>query len=68
MHPCDLLRGEYEERGQTAAFTRSDDQKWYYLNKQRTNEVTLIKIWNNQNGSAIVRRFQEVYLYVRYLS
>jgi len=44
MHPCDLLRVENEERGQTATFTYSDDQKWYYLDKQKTNEVTVIKI------------------------
>lgn len=48
MYPCDLLKQDYEERGQTATFTYSDQQKWYYLDKQKTNEVTVIKIWDNK--------------------
>ncbi|KAH7303236.1 O-methyltransferase-domain-containing protein [Stachybotrys elegans] len=49
MYPCDLLRGENEFRGQTATFTHSANQKWYYLDKQRTNEVTVIKIWDSNS-------------------
>lgn len=48
MHPCDLLKDKYEVRGQTATFTYSDKHKWYYLDKQQTNEVTLIKIWDSK--------------------
>ncbi|RYP04561.1 hypothetical protein DL764_004369 [Monosporascus ibericus] len=48
MYPCDLLKGEYEERGQTATFTYSDQHKWYYLDRQETNEVTIIKIWDSR--------------------
>jgi hypothetical protein len=53
MYPCDLLRGEYEERGQTATFTQSDEHRWYYMEKQRTNEVTVIKIWDNGTDGGI---------------
>ncbi|RMZ66208.1 O-methyltransferase family 2 [Pyrenophora seminiperda CCB06] len=53
MLPCDLLRGISEERGQTATFTHSDRQKWYYLDKQCPHEVTVIKIWDsNTNGTS----------------
>jgi hypothetical protein len=52
MHPCDLLRGEFEERGQTATFTHTEDQKWFYLDKQTTSEVTLVKIWDNKPDSS----------------
>ncbi|KAI1778790.1 S-adenosyl-L-methionine-dependent methyltransferase [Hypoxylon cercidicola] len=48
MHPCDLLKEKDEERGQTATFTSSEEQKWYYLDKQKTNEVTVIKIWDSK--------------------
>lgn len=47
MFPCDLLKGEFEERGQTATFVNSAGHKWYYLDKHLTNEITMIKIWDN---------------------
>lgn len=47
MHACDLLKGSNEERGQTATFTHSEKQKWYYLDHQETAEVTVIKIWDS---------------------
>jgi hypothetical protein len=47
--PCDLLKDTFEERGQTATFTYSKQQKWYYLDKQRTDEVTVVKIWDSKN-------------------
>lgn len=49
MYVCDLFSGKYEERGQTATFTHSDQQKWYYLDQQETNEVTVIKIWDSSS-------------------
>ncbi|KAJ4390993.1 hypothetical protein N0V93_004592 [Gnomoniopsis smithogilvyi] len=48
MHICDLLKDKYEVRGQTTTFTYSDKHSWYYLPEQRTNEVTVIKIWDNK--------------------
>jgi hypothetical protein len=48
MYPCDLLRHEDEERGQTATFTYRDEHEWYYLNKQLNSEVTVIKIWDSK--------------------
>ncbi|OTB04090.1 hypothetical protein M426DRAFT_321185 [Hypoxylon sp. CI-4A] len=55
MQPCNLLNEDDEERGQTATFTYSKDQKWYYLDKQKTNEVTVIKIWDSRTDG--VSRF-----------
>lgn len=52
MFPCDLLKGENEERGQTATFTHSDGQKWYYLDKQTSSEVTVLKIWDSAKSVA----------------
>ncbi|KAI0402333.1 S-adenosyl-L-methionine-dependent methyltransferase [Xylaria palmicola] len=47
MHPCDLLAGEDEERGQTVTFTYSAEQAWYYLDRQGNSEVTAVKIWDS---------------------
>ncbi|KAI1435781.1 S-adenosyl-L-methionine-dependent methyltransferase [Xylaria sp. CBS 124048] len=52
MYPCDLLRNEYEERGQTATFVYRDEHEWYYLDEQQNNEVTVIKIWDSDAGNA----------------
>jgi hypothetical protein len=52
FHPCDLLKGAFEERGQTVTFTHNDDQKWYYLKNQMSNEVTAIKVWDNEDGGS----------------
>lgn len=51
MYPCDLLRHEYEERGQTATFTYRDEHEWYYLDQQLNSEVTVIKIWDSEADS-----------------
>lgn len=53
MHTCDLLRGDAEKRGQTVTFTHDPAQKWYYLDQQRTDEVTVIKIWDNSKDPGI---------------
>ncbi|MCJ1380193.1 hypothetical protein MMC17_003296 [Xylographa soralifera] len=48
MHPCDLWRHQFEERGQTVTFTYASTQKWYYLDHHRMDEVTMIKIWDSK--------------------
>jgi hypothetical protein len=50
MFPCDLLRGEFEERGQTVTFVHDESQKWFYLDRQRCSELTVIKIWDSKAG------------------
>ncbi|ORY14663.1 O-methyltransferase-domain-containing protein [Clohesyomyces aquaticus] len=50
MHACNLLKETFERRGQTATFTHSEGQKWYYLDQQKSSEVTAIKIWDNADG------------------
>jgi hypothetical protein len=57
MHPCDLLRGQYEERGQTVTFCHNATQRWYYLDAHRTDEVTLIKIWDSKEDVEGKREF-----------
>ncbi|KAI0182487.1 hypothetical protein EV127DRAFT_488048 [Xylaria flabelliformis] len=47
VHPCDLWRGEYEDRGQTVTIEHSPNQKWWYLGGHRSDEVTLLKIWDS---------------------
>ncbi|KAL6788103.1 methyltransferase [Trichoderma camerunense] len=49
IYPTDLLDKADGYRGQTVTFGHSDKQKWYYLDGHRTDEVTLIKIWDNKN-------------------
>jgi len=48
VFPVDLLKHQYEERGQTVAVCHQTDQKWWYLSGHRTDEVTMIKIWDNE--------------------
>ena len=50
VHPCDLWRGGgggFEERGQTVTIEHSTGQRWWYLGGHKTNEVTLLKIWDS---------------------
>ncbi|KAI1322276.1 hypothetical protein F5Y16DRAFT_387102 [Xylariaceae sp. FL0255] len=47
VHPVDLLRGNNEHRGQTVAIAHHPDQKWWYLDHHRSDEVTMIKIWDS---------------------
>ncbi|MCJ1352286.1 MAG: hypothetical protein MMC33_002270 [Icmadophila ericetorum] len=52
FYPCNLWKHQFEERGQVMTFTHTETQKWYYLDKHRTNEVTMIKIWDSKGGVA----------------
>ncbi|KAI0419766.1 methyltransferase [Xylaria grammica] len=47
VHACDLWRGQYEERGQTVTIEHNVNQKWWYLEGHRPDEVTLLKIWDS---------------------
>ncbi|PGH15359.1 hypothetical protein AJ80_05543 [Polytolypa hystricis UAMH7299] len=49
IYPTDLLNNTDEYRGQTVTFGYTDEQKWYYLDAQKTNEVILIKIWDSKD-------------------
>jgi hypothetical protein len=51
MFLCDLLRGAFQERGQTATFVHDNSQKWFYLDQQRCSEPTVNKIWDSQAGT-----------------
>ncbi|KAI0904878.1 hypothetical protein F4823DRAFT_633497 [Ustulina deusta] len=53
VHPCDLWRGEYEERGQTVTVEYSPKQRWWYLHGHRCDEVTLLKIWDSWGDRGI---------------
>ncbi len=57
IHPCDLWKHEYEERGQTVCFSHAEGQKWYYLGGHRTDEITMIKIWDNNEDVIGKREF-----------
>lgn len=49
-HPCDLWGHKFEERGQTVAFAHGPNQQWYYLDKHRVDEVSILKIWDSWNN------------------
>ncbi|KAI1120234.1 hypothetical protein F5Y10DRAFT_283456 [Nemania abortiva] len=51
IHPTNIFKYQYELQGQTVSITHSPDQRWYYLDQQQTNEVTFIKIWDNQDDA-----------------
>lgn len=51
VHPTNIFKYQYELQGQTVSITHSPDQRWYYLDQQQTNEVTFIKIWDNQDNA-----------------
>jgi hypothetical protein len=52
VHPTNIFRERLDFLGQTVGINYSPDQKWYYLDKQSPEEVTLIKIWDNQEDVA----------------
>ncbi|OCL06614.1 methyltransferase [Glonium stellatum] len=52
IHPTNIFKQRYELQGQTVSINHSNNHKWYYLDSQGTNEVTLIKIWDNKGKVA----------------
>lgn len=50
-HPTDLWRKDYELRGQTMSFSHAKEQNWWYLREHQSDEVTVIKIWDNSRES-----------------
>lgn len=50
IHDVDLWTGTYENHRQTMAFEANDAHAWWYLHGHRTDEVTLIKIWDSRPG------------------
>ncbi|KAF3058426.1 hypothetical protein GL218_05723 [Daldinia childiae] len=52
IHPTNIFKEKVELQGQTVSINYSEDQKWYYLDQQRSDEVTFIKIWDNKEGVA----------------
>ncbi|MCJ1350344.1 MAG: hypothetical protein MMC33_000325 [Icmadophila ericetorum] len=48
LHATDLWKHQWEELGSTYNISFNPDQKWYYLGGHRTDEVTLIKIYDNE--------------------
>ncbi|KAK7516248.1 uncharacterized protein IWZ02DRAFT_421033 [Phyllosticta citriasiana] len=48
IHPVNLYRNRFELRGQTCGISHHPDQRWYYLDSQRNDEVTFIKIFDNK--------------------
>lgn len=47
IYPTDLLDKADDFRGQTVTFGYADDQQWYYSDGHQTDEITLVKIWDN---------------------
>jgi hypothetical protein len=52
VHPTNIFRQREDSTGQTVGINYSLEQKWYYLEEQTPEEVTLIKIWDNEDGVA----------------
>lgn len=52
VHATNIFRERHDFIGQTVSINHSPEQKWYYLDNQTPEEVTLIKIWDNQEDLA----------------
>jgi hypothetical protein len=52
VHPTNIFRERHEFIGQTVSINHAPEQKWYYLDRQMPEEVTLIKIWDNKEDVA----------------
>ncbi|KAE8152955.1 hypothetical protein BDV25DRAFT_137357 [Aspergillus avenaceus] len=50
IHPTKLYRHRFELRGETVSISHDENQRWYYLDGQQTDECTLIKIWDSKEG------------------
>lgn len=53
VHPCDLFRHAWEDRGQTVTIEHADSQRWFYLAGHRTDEVTMLKIWDSSTTEGV---------------
>lgn len=49
IHPTKLYRGRFELRGETVSISHNAGQHWYYLDRQQTDEITMIKIWDSKD-------------------
>lgn len=52
IHPTSLYKDREEPYGQFVGINYSEDQKWYFLEKQRPDEVTVMKMWDNREDVA----------------
>lgn len=52
VHPTNIFREKVDIVGQTVSVNHSKDQQWFYIDRQNTNEMTLIKIWDNKEDVA----------------
>jgi hypothetical protein len=55
--PTYLWKNQYEFTGSTMSISHQESQSWYYLDHQRTDELTFIKIWDNSKEVAATREF-----------
>ncbi|KAI0517008.1 methyltransferase [Xylaria bambusicola] len=52
IHPTNIFKERYERVGQTVSINYNTGQIWYYLPDHRTDEVTIIKIWDSKEDVA----------------
>lgn len=57
VYPTDLWKKQHEPLGQTVNICQAEGQRWYYLKDHRVDEVTLIKIWDNDENVPAKRTF-----------
>lgn len=64
--PTSIFKERHDMRGQTVSINYSENQQWYYLDKQKTSEVTFIKIWDSKDDvakSRFLSKLIELYMY-----
>lgn len=47
-HATSLFKHRYDLQGQTVCISHSPEQRWYYLDHHKPEEVTFIKIWDSK--------------------
>lgn len=60
MKPGDLIESDHVRKaytGMTMYSLTSDSYRWYYLNQQGRDEVTLIKIFDSHPNGPAVRKY-----------
>lgn len=56
LHPTNLWKKKFEVLGQTMNISYNEDQRWYYLRNHGVDEVTFIKIWDNDQNAQAQRK------------
>ena len=64
VHPTNIFKHQYSLQGQTVSISYSPEQRWFYLDRQNTDEVTFIKIWDNKDDVESKRELKKPSIHI----